>query len=141
MHFHSTVFNCSVPQEHFINEGCYGEDVCRWLIRCLGAHGYQTAADPGQEDFGWYFTFQAGGSGHCFVVSFLPNDPAHDDQWLGWVERQGGFFGSLFGARQRGVHPAAVQAIDEALESSPDIRRVTGHESAPCRYSPTEGSQ
>lgn len=131
VHFHATAFNCSVPQEDFINKCCYGEDVCRWLIKGLGARGFQTAADPGREDFGWYFTFQAGGSGHCFVVSFQPNDPARGDRWLGRVERQRGFFGSLFGARGRGVHPAAVQAIDDVLRSSPDIQHISWHEPAP----------
>lgn len=124
VHFHSTAFNCTVPQAHFINKSCFGEDVCRWLITQLRVRGFQTAADPDQEDFGWYFTFHAGGGEHCFVVSFQPNDAARGDQWLGWVERQVG----LFGSRRRDVCPEAVQAIDTALASSPDVQAVSWRE-------------
>ena len=126
--FRTTAFNCTEPKDYFINDGCFGDDLCRWLIGELRVRGYQTADEPGQEDFGWYFTFHAGGAGHCFVVGFQPNDPAAGDRWLGWLERQAGFLASLFGRRTRGVLPEAVQAIDAVLTAAPDISRVRWHE-------------
>ncbi len=128
VHFRSTAFNCTEPKDYFINDRCFGDDVARRLIQQLRAQGIQTAGEPGQEDFGWYLTFHAGFSEHCFVIGFQPNDPATGDQWLGWLERQTGFLGSLFGGRKRGILPEAIHAIDTALKASPDIERVTWHE-------------
>ena len=128
VHFRSTAFNCTEPKDYFINDCCFGDDVARWLIQQLRAQGIQTADAPDQEDFGWYVTLHAGGTEHCFVIGFQPNDAATGDQWLGWLERQTGFLGSLFGGRKRGILPEAILAIDTALKSSPDIQRVTWHE-------------
>lgn len=128
VHFRSTAFNCTEPKGCFINDRCFGDDLARWLIQRLRSQGIQTADSPGQEDFGWYFTFHGGGTEHCFVIGFQPNDPATGDQWLGWLELHTGFLGSLFGGRHRGILPDAIQIIDTALQSSSDIQRVTWHE-------------
>jgi hypothetical protein len=128
-HFCSTAFNCTESKGYFINAGCFGDDVARWLMGELRKLGFSTANEPGQEDFGWYFTFHAGGTEHCVVITFQPNDPATGDQWLGWVERQVGFLGSVLGGRKRGILPEAVEAVDTALKSSSDIRGLTWHES------------
>src|SRR5215468_11314442 len=128
VHFRSTAFNCSEPKDYFINDCCFGDDIARWLIQQLRAQGVQTADEPGQEDFGWYLTFHVGGTEHCFVIGFQPNNPTTGDRWLGWLERQTGFLGSLFGGRKRGILPEAVQAIDTALRASPDVQCVTWRE-------------
>jgi len=128
VHFRSTAFNCTEPKDYFINDCCFGDDVVRWLIQQLRAQGIQTDDEPDQEDFGWYLTFHVGGTEHCFIISFQPNDPATGDQWLGWLERQSGLLGSLFGGLKRGILPEAIQAIDTALKASPDIQRITWHE-------------
>lgn len=126
--FHSTSFNCTEPKDYFINDCCFGDDVARWLMAKLRAQGIQTADEPGQEDFGWYFTFTTGGAEHCFIIGFQPNDPATGDRWLGSLDRPTGFLASLFGGRKRGILPEAVQAIDTALRSSPDIRHIIWQE-------------
>lgn len=128
VHFHSTVFNCTEPKDYFINECCFGDDVAKWLIQQFRAKGIQTADEPGQEDFGWYFTFHASGVEHCLVIGFQPNDPAAGDKWLCVVERHAGFFGSILGRRKHGILPEAIQMIDAALKSSPDIRQISWHE-------------
>jgi len=53
--FESNAFNTSIEGENFINPGCFGDDVARWLIGQLRADGHVTE-EPRQEDFGWYFT-------------------------------------------------------------------------------------
>jgi hypothetical protein len=126
--FHSTAFNCTEPKDYFVNDCCFGDDVAKWLIEQLRTRGIQTADEPGQEDFGWYFTFKGGGTLHCFVIGYPPNDPATGDRWLGSIERQTGFLSALFGGRHRGILPEAVEAIDTALKSSPNIQRIVWHE-------------
>ena len=120
--FCSTAFNCTESRDYFINEGCFGDDVAKWLMERLGSQGIQTSDMPDQEDFGWYFTFHIDGIEHCVVLGFQPNDPANGDQWLGWIERHRGFIGSMFGGRDRGISPQAIVAIDSALNSSSEIR-------------------
>src|SRR5688572_11033788 len=126
--FRSTAFNCTEPKDYFINECCFGDDLARWLMRQLQSDGVKTADEPGQEDFGWYFTYEAGGIEHCFVIGFQPNDPHSGDQWLGSIERSTGLLGSIFGGRRRGISEEAIQVIDRALRSSTDIHDVTWHE-------------
>jgi hypothetical protein len=128
VHFCSTVFNCTEPRDYFVNECCFGDDVAEWLIQQLGAQGIEAAPEPGQTDFGWFFTFNAGGQEHCFIIGFQPEDPASGDRWLGLIERHTGFLGSLFGGRKRGILPEAMQAIDTALRTSPEIHRITWQE-------------
>jgi len=126
--FLSAVFNSTESKDYFINDGCFGDDVARWLIARLRAGGLQTADEPDQEDFGWHFTFTAGGAEHCFVIGFQPNYPASGDRWLGWLERNAGFLGSILGARKRGILPEAVEAIDTALKASLDIHGIAWYE-------------
>jgi hypothetical protein len=126
--FHSTAFNCTQPRDYFINDCCFGDDLCKWLIARLRARGVQTADEPGQEDFGWYFTFTVDAAEHCFVLGFQPNDPAKGDRWLGSIERQVGFFRSIFGGRRRDISPRAVEAIDAALTGASEISNVVWHE-------------
>ena len=126
--FRSTEFNCTVTKDYFINPGCYGDDLAEWLIQGLGDAGIRASDKPDQEDFGWYFTFIVNDVEHCVVVGFQPNDPATGDKWIGWIEHQTGFLGSLFGGRKRGILPEAINAVDRVLKSSPDIHNLSWHE-------------
>ena len=58
--FQSTAFNTSEPKDYFINDCCYGDDLARWIMEQLRARGIHTGQVPGQEDFGWFFTFRVG---------------------------------------------------------------------------------
>src|SRR5688572_31743942 len=109
--FCSRHFNISVPREYFINPCCYGDDLAWWLIEKLNALDIKTSSEPGQEDFGWYFTFTVNEVEHCVVVGFQPNDLESGDRWIGWIERQLGFLGSLTGGRNRAILPSAVAVI------------------------------
>jgi len=126
--FKSTAFNCTQPREYFINPGCFGDDLARWLIAKLKERGIETGSGPGQEDFGWYFTFWVSDVEHCLVLGFQPNDPSAGDQWLGWLERQAGFLSSLTGGRKRGISPKAVSLINEILTTAPEIRDLNWQE-------------
>jgi hypothetical protein len=54
--FTSLLFNTSSQKAYFINPGCFGDDVAKWLADQLRNQGHEDM--PGQEDFGWYFIFQ-----------------------------------------------------------------------------------
>lgn len=127
VHFRSAAFNTSEPKGYFINPCCYGDDLCRWLIQQLRNRGYRTADEPGQEDFGWYFTFHVLDTEYCFVVGYQEGDNPGDGLWRGWLERQAAVVASLFGGRNKGIMPEAAEAIHRILANSEAIRDVTWH--------------
>jgi hypothetical protein len=120
--FRSTYFNTSVPKDHFVNPSCYGDDLAEWLIARFKASGIETSAEPRPEDFGWYFTFVLDRTKYCVVLGFQPNDPDSGDCWIGWIERDAGFLGSIMGRRNRGISGDAIAILDRVLRSSPEIR-------------------
>jgi hypothetical protein len=125
--FKSSAFNVSEPKEHFINPCCFGDDVAAWLTEQLRDKGYQAANIPGQEDFGWYFSFLVDGIEYYFVIGYRPSDENSEGVWIGWLERSRGFIASVLGGRKRGIQAAAARVIHEILASSPQIRDVRWH--------------
>ena len=101
--FRSTAFNTSESRPYFVNDGCFGDDLARWLITELQSHGVATDSEPDQEDFGWYFGFRPGGTEHQFIIGYRPGSGEESGTWIGWVERRAGLVGSLLGARRRGI--------------------------------------
>ena len=97
VHFRSLAFNMTEPRDHFINECCFGDDLCRWLIEQFRSRGIETDDTPAQEDFGWYFCFTIEGSKHCLIVGFQANDVATGDRWIAWIERAKGSSARFWG--------------------------------------------
>jgi hypothetical protein len=122
--FSSTAFNTTEPKAYFINPGCFGDDVCNWLRDELRRRGI-TADEPGPEDFGWYLNFQFGQTPHCFVIAYRPGPDAAT--WIGWMERESGLLGSIFGARKRGIDRAAIETVHAILSGSQLIQDVRWH--------------
>jgi hypothetical protein len=88
--FQSTSFNTAEQREYFINPCCFGDDLARWLIDRLRSTGIDTDAEPGQEDFGWYFNFKLGENVYCVVLGFRPAKRMRRVSGLhGWREREG----------------------------------------------------
>ncbi len=128
--FRSTAFNTSEPKEYFINECCFGDDLARWLMVELRSKGYSTVGEPGQEDFGWYFTFEVEGVKHDAVIGHRPISDDGESEWLCWIERTAGLLGSLAG-RRNDIDPQAVQVLQSVLQSSPlitDVQLCFDHE-------------
>lgn len=123
--FESAAFNTTEEKPEFINPGNFGEDVARWLMGELRAQGVPVGEAVGQEDFGWYFSYQVGGAPHCFVLGHREEEPGTG--WLGWLERDAGFFGSLLGGRNRGLDPEAARVVHRALTGSDRIGKVRWH--------------
>lgn len=122
--FESTAFNMAEPKEYFINPSCFGDDVAMWLIGELQKQGLITDEKPGQEDFGWYLNFEVTGTAHTLVIGHRPTGETEAGTWIGWLERRRGFLGSLVGGRDRGIQPAAVEAIERILSNPSLIRDV-----------------
>ena len=127
VHFQSSAFNTSESKDYFINPGCFGDDLCKWLMQELRAKGFRADGEPGQEDFGWYFTFHVGGKEHCLVVGYQPGDNDAGGIWRAWLERQRGFVLSILGARKSGILPEAANAIHGILSGSTQIQNVSWH--------------
>ncbi len=125
--FEDPSFNMTERRDHFINDCCYGDDVARALIERLRARGIQTDAEPGQEDFGWYFGFHVGGTDYHFVLGLRPADSGDPAVWIGQLERKVGLVGSLFGARKRGIQPDGATTIHSAISSLPLVRNIRWH--------------
>ena len=92
----------------------------------LRAKSYEVSDAPGQEDFGWYFTFQVSDIEHSFVIGHRPGGDNEEGLWIAWLERSRGFLPSLVGARKRGIQPIA-QVIQEILSGSSQIRDIHWH--------------
>ena len=112
------------PKDYFINPCCFGDAVAKWLIAELRKQGAKTDEQPGQEDFGWYLNFEITGKGHTFVIGHRPAGESEAAIWIGWLERNPGFIGSLFGGRKRGIQPSAIEAIHKILSNSALVRDV-----------------
>jgi hypothetical protein len=126
--FTSTAFNTAEPRNYSINACCFGEDLAKWLIRELRNRGASADGEPGQEDFGWYFNVQIADTPHTFVIGHSPSlVEGGEGTWIGWIERDRGLLGSLLGARERGINPAAPQTLHSILSSSPQIRDIRWH--------------
>src|SRR5437879_4547928 len=118
--FESDAFNTTVEREYFINPCCFGDDVARWLIAELRARGYITDDEPGQEDFGWYLTFEVAGTKHHAVIGYRPDSDGADGEWICWIERACGLIGSLLG-RRKYVRAEALEAVKGILSSSSSV--------------------
>jgi hypothetical protein len=128
--FESSAFNFTEPKEYFINPGCFGDDLLAWLAEPLREQGCVADRPPQQEDFGWYLNFSVAEVKHCLVVGYRPADSADPGVWVGWLERDRGFLGSLFGGRRRGITREAASAVHAALFSSPLVRNIRWHHQA-----------
>src|SRR5262249_11616746 len=121
--FQSTTFDTTSTKEYFINPECFGDDVARWLISKLRANGYAADEQPGQEDFGWYFTFEVQGVKHDAVIGYRPDSYNGVGELICWVERKAGLIGTALGRRKH-VIPEAVEAVHQILSTSPETLAV-----------------
>ncbi len=122
--FQSSAFNTTETGADYINPDNFGDDLARWVIERL--NGQSVVVDPelGQEDFGWYITFEAAGQAYNLILGYRYGEASN---WVGWLERDAGLLPSLFGARRRGIMPEAAQAIHRVLSSSSEIQNVRWH--------------
>jgi hypothetical protein len=120
--FRCTKFNTSETRRDYINPNNYGDDVAEWLRNELAAQGIVVGRKIGQEDFGWWLSFQNGGRMYDFVLGYNA-----DGYWMGWLERERGMAGSLFGMRRKGIQAEAAKVIHSVLVSTDFISDIRWH--------------
>ena len=120
--FRSASFNTTQTKDYFINPGCFGDDLARWIGDELSRRGARTEP-PGQEDFGWYVRFEFHGTSHDLVIGYR----ADDNIWIGWLERARGFWSSLVGSRSRNLSPEAARELHNILSTSPLVSDLKWH--------------
>ena len=125
--FNCPGFNTTTEQPHFINEGNFGEDVAKRVGEELKALGCTVQDEIGQEDHGWYVSFTTAGTPYTFVVGIRDADT---QDWVGWVERDAGCLGSMFGGRARGIADAALRVVAAAVRALPGVTNIQWHVSA-----------
>lgn len=122
--FSSESFNTTEPMVYFINDCCFGDDVARWLLEELRERGVSVAAEPDQEDFGWYISFEVEGQDYDFVITYRPADDGEQGVWIGTLERAVGLVATLLGGRKKGIQREAAELLHEILKSSPRVADV-----------------
>jgi hypothetical protein len=120
--FESNEFNLTEHRDYFMNEGCYGDDLGKWLIDRLRAAGAETDSDPQQEDFGWYVNYSLDDQPFCAVIGNIGGE-----SWFVVVERVTGFLGSVLGGRHRNVPDRGIEILHRIFSSSPELRNLQWH--------------
>jgi hypothetical protein len=96
--FSSDRFNLSEPQDYFINDCCYGDDVAKWLADQLRQRGIEVT-EPDQEDWGWYFEARYDESAYFVGVGGTPDDESppsrNSGHWRLIVEKHRSFMERL----------------------------------------------
>jgi len=123
--FESKKFNQTEVLGYFINPRCFGDDLCKWLIKELKSQGLRCDEKPEQEDSGWFFSFWKDANQYRLISGLRPPDEKEPGLWLVWVERPPGFLGWLFGKRD--VDPTVPRQIHKLLSDSPEISNIHWH--------------
>lgn len=126
--FNSSAFNTAELKPYFINPGCFGDDLARWLSARFREAGVTTDEEPGQEDFGWYLNFEMPEGPHTCVVSLRPGDADSAPEWVIWLERTRGLTAAMFEGRRRGIAPSAIALLHGVLSAASDVAALRWHE-------------
>lgn len=124
--FKSDIFNTSVEKESFINPKNYGDDMASWIVSEFKMRNIETDSEIGQEDHGWYVNFTLQAQSYNFIIGFLPDDETNSN-WIGWVEKQTGFFASLLGQHKKNITVEAVNLIHHILANSSQFTNILWH--------------
>ena len=122
--FRSGKFNLSAPEPHWINPGCFGEDLASWLHdRLLRVPGLQVAP-PDEEDWGWFLPITREGDSFRLDIGLVPEEPP---EWMVHLVPQPSLLQRLKG----GISDAAILAllgnIHQTLQTIPDISALSWH--------------
>ncbi|SPE61855.1 conserved hypothetical protein [Verrucomicrobia bacterium] len=125
--FQSSAFNSTERKEYFIHDGCYGDDVARWLIDHLRGNDIPADHEPTPEELGWHFGFSVGGTDYRMAVGHRSAKGSEPAVWIGRLERKAGRIASKFHRQMHGIQPDAVRLIHSLLSSSLKVRNVRWH--------------
>jgi hypothetical protein len=120
--FSTDKFNRTEVKEHFINPCCFGEDLAQWLVDRLRSSGIQVS-DIGQEDWGWYFTFEKYFVGVGADASGEEPEQSNFGEWRVMIERRRSL-SELFRKVKIDVDDPVVKAVVNILKSDPAFSDV-----------------
>jgi hypothetical protein len=124
--FETSRFNLTQAGAHFINPGCFGEDVAAWLRGRLAARG--VAADaPGQEDWGWYLGAEHAGRTYLIGIGGNPADEggaSNQGEWRVIIEKKRSLTERLTGKARMADDEPIVALVRAILEAEPDFANV-----------------
>lgn len=124
--FKTDRFNLSVTKPHFINPGCFGEDLAEWL-QARFIHENVMAGSPGQEDWGWYLRAKRGERAYFLAMSGNADhedSPTNRGQWRIIVDKRRSSWERLSGAAKIDDDDSMVATIREILEKETDFSEV-----------------
>lgn len=122
LEFQSRAFDVPPEGDVYYNDCCRGADgVCVWLIAEFRKRGLTTFDAPDQEDWGWYFECGSGDAkDHSVGVAYMgEEDGTH--HWQARLEKNVGFFASLFNKKSKSIAPEIAAALRDTLEQSDKI--------------------
>jgi hypothetical protein len=95
------------------------------LVHALKEMNVEADSRVAREDEGWAVTFRHNGVGYRFCSRFdITSEPL---QCMGWLERDTGFFASMFGARETNEHRDVEPIIHSALARLLVVRDPVWH--------------
>lgn len=124
--FDTNRFNLSEVKEHFINPGCFGEDLAAWLRAKLIERGVPTI-EPGQEDWGWYIESQVRGSSYFIGIGGdaeeTPNE-TNQGEWRIMIQKHRTMWEKITGRNQTSPDDSIFGVIEEILRREPDFTNL-----------------
>jgi hypothetical protein len=124
--FDTDRFNLSEVQDHFINPGCFGEDLAAWLRSKLVEKSIPSI-EPGQEDWGWYIEAKLGDASYFIGVGGAANESAansNEGEWRIMVEKHRSIWEKLTGQNKTSRSEPIFTLIREILEHESDFKNV-----------------
>ena len=124
--FNSDRFNLSKARRNFINPGCFGQDMAKWLSDRLRDEG-AVVTKPDQEDWGWYFYAQLRKTKYFVGISGFSTDlkgKPNFGEWRIMPERSRGVWGLISRAKRMDVDDDLLRLLQQILKSEAGIQRV-----------------
>ncbi len=127
--FKADKFNCKIIKDYFVNDCCFGDDLCSWLIAEFTAAGCKCDDKPQQEDFGWFFNLYPGKGKHRLVCGYQ-SETAYTDahkgegNWLVWIEHSKNFISSLLGGGHENIDFELLKLLHKILKDSTDVLEI-----------------
>jgi hypothetical protein len=128
--FKTSRFNLSKIGKHFINPGCFGEDLAAWLRIKLAENGVEVGPS-GQEDWGWYLRVKYDGNGYFLGMSGkVEENPTNvnDGEWRIIVKKNLSIWQRMSGKGRITAEDGVFALIEKIVREETDIRVVHNEE-------------
>lgn len=126
--FTSPVFNSTEVKDSFINPCCFGEDVAKFVTEKWKGAGYEVG-ELCQEDWGWSAQLKYGEQWYYLNISLYSDTPGPPSKppafFLMFVEKNVGFWKSLFSKESKNVEPEFLLQLHAVLSGNSEIEDLS----------------